>query len=616
MNTFREVGLAIGLLLAFAVHATAYDVPGGYRMQPQNEGHGAILPGLNDRVAPAEDDMPGTGDAPWQGERPRGIAPAPTEHTPAATQDVAKPGEMHWDNERLRGILPPLAGRNGSTAHDAPGPIDRRPHGDRDWSFMPVAPEPAVSPTERSRDHWPVRSYTAESNTEKRGTEAVTGRLTEIDGAEQEPMPTESTLAWSLGLIIGLISLATVVITIVLSYLVIHIVRLSAAVEQLADPPHSNMDLPRAIPGNGAAPQQLQQTRYTPRGATQDTIPRVQVLSGAVSCLVEGINRSRRQHGDVETGYALIGKIIGSGTSRIIRVTGLIDEGPGAARSAGHHKADREYQQRELEILQIVDAGVMYIGDAHLHPGTMTTCSSGDYRTDRGNVRESQTKEMVFAIATVASAGWGYGSSDGVQLGGLRLDFYYLGKSSNYQYCRVNPEIVEGPPIQAPDSLRRFAGADRTRARIDFDNLSRLAAYTMSISEIDSDRQSRPCIQMHHKTLGFKTIIAFGPDPGARPEVYVETGRELLHYQPHSLNGGWSGMIWFTPIVLEVEREMTGDNSVMEHCNDAAMGERSAPGGAKPLGPNEVHEHGSFPSIVQGARRGNPPRNGAQPIRR
>ena len=84
----------------------------------------------------------------------------------------------------------------------------------------------------------------------------------------------------------------------------------------------------------------------TTRQVAVSGIPRVQVLAGVIDRLVAGINESRRRRGDVETGYALVGKITGEGASRLITVNGLIDEGPNSARSGGHHKADRDHQQR------------------------------------------------------------------------------------------------------------------------------------------------------------------------------------------------------------------------------------------------------------------------------
>ena len=346
-------------------------------------------------------------------------------------------------------------------------------------------------------------------------------------------------------------------------------------------------------------------------------IPRVQFLSGVIDRLIAGISESRRRRGDVETGYALVGKIVGEGSSRVIVVSGLIDEGPNAIRSGGHHKADREHQQRELELLQLVDGDAMHIGDAHLHPGSMDTCSGGDFRTDTGSVRDSRSQEMVFVIATAASAHWGGRSADSICRDGLKLDFYYLGSSSGYEYRHFRPDVVQAQALAVPVRLRRFAAADPVRVKLDFDNLRRLTAYRMKVGELPGDGQrSRPCVEMVHKVRNFKTIIAFSADPQERPEVYVDNGSQVMQFQPAYLNGGWTGLVWFAPIVLDVEREMTGRLGAGSGNDiETPAGGRSAPSEAKTTGPIG-DSHGKLPAIEQGSGRGNSSGNVQLPIQR
>lgn len=241
---------------------------------------------------------------------------------------------------------------------------------------------------------------------------------------------------------------------------------------------------------------------------------------------------------------------------RIVLVNGIIDEGPDAARSAGHHKADRDYQQRELELLQLVDPEVMHIGDAHLHPGCLDTCSAGDFSTNVNNVRESWTQEMVFAIATASNSSRGQ-RSPGLYRGGLKFTFYYLGKGGGYRYRQFEPEIIKGEPLRVAPQLRLFAEAAPVRTRLDFENLRRLAAYRVMVTDLTLDgQQPRPCIVMCHKSQGFKTVLAFTSDPNCCPDVYVEADSELTQYRSEFVDGGWNRHVWFTAIVLELEREM------------------------------------------------------------
>ena len=376
--------------------------------------------------------------------------------------------------------------------------------------------------------------------------------------------------------------------------------RLQACFDSPADTQSGNVTPPSNVTAEKpAAKRRVSADAVRPAAASG--IPRVQVLAGVVDCLVAGINESRRRRGDVETGYALVGKITGEGVSRVINLSGLIDEGPNAARSGGHHKADRDYQQRELDLLQLVDGDVMHIGDAHLHPGSMDTCSGGDHRTDLGNVKASRSLEMVFVIATAASAHWAGRSEDSIHRDGLKLDFFYMGRSSGYEYRHFRPEIVRGPSLSAPTELRRFAAADPVRAKLDFENLRRLTAYRMTVGELPAEGGTgRACIEMAHRSRGFKTIIAFSADPGGRPEVFVDTGSQVMQFQPAWLNGGWTpGLVWFTPIVLDVEREITGRRVVAGSGRDieATAGGRSAPAEAKVTGPTNGETHGKLPAI-------------------
>lgn len=342
-----------------------------------------------------------------------------------------------------------------------------------------------------------------------------------------------------------------------------------------------------------------------PRPTRETTVPRVQFLADVIDRLAKGINESRRQRGGVETGYALVGKLVGDGSSRVMMVSGLIDEGPSSARSGGHHQADRQYQQRELELLQLIDADAMFIGDAHLHPGSLDSCSAGDLRTDSANVRESHSQEMVFVIATVASAHRGNRSPDSLYHDGLKLDFYYLGKASGYQYRHFRPEVVEGAALSAPAELRRFAAADPVRTRLDFENMRRLANYHMGlVQQATGDQACRPCIVMKHKTDGFTAMIAFSADPRQRPDVFVEdNAHQVMQFQPSYLNGAWTpGLVWFTPIILDIEREVRGRRSVSAGTRiDSPADGRSASMGMTDPGRLEI-KHGKLYPVDQGTR--------------
>ncbi len=287
-------------------------------------------------------------------------------------------------------------------------------------------------------------------------------------------------------------------------------------------------------------------------------LPTMLMNRGTLDELTAGINKSLRQNGRVETGYALVGKINGNGRSRFITVCGLIDAGPKAKRSSGHVAFDRPYQQAELRLLQMVDTEVMHIGDVHLHPGAMDRCSEGDYHTDAANVCASRSQEMVFAIATDASAHRPDRLQNGFIHDGLKLDFFYLGKESGYRYAKVVPEIIDGHTLIVPTQLRQFAGAFPERALLDFDNLRRLRNYRMAILQMpNDDGDICPCIQMTHRTKGFQTIVILTGQPRQPLDVLVKIGTNITRFQASYLDGRLSDLIWFTPIILDVERQLT-----------------------------------------------------------
>lgn len=464
------------------------------------------------------------------------------------------------------------------------------------WSMHPVATKPA------ERRGGPIEDW--------------------LDEVDQKVNHQAKLIEWMLTRGLGLIVALAGVCAISMAYLWGRLSRLSAAIdssspEQLPDKAGIR---PSGPVTEGASVESCRpQARPVAGGLIRDPIPCVQFLSGVIERLVAGINESRRRRGEMETGYALVGKIVGEGPSRIIVVNSLIGEGPGATRTCGHIKFDRPYQQEELCLLQLADVDLSHIGDAHLHPGDMDTCSGGDHQTDTRNVRDSRSQEMVFLIATKASAHGGGRSATSIYHAGLKLDFFYLGKASGYEYRPFRPEIVRGEAVTASEELRRFATADHVRARLDFDNLRRLTDYRMTMAELPtSGEHNRPCIEMTHKTRGFKTLIAFSADPRQRPEVFVDDGSQLMQFQPAWLNGSWlPSLVWFTPIVLNVEREMAGRHGVGTGNDiETPASVRSAHAEATLSGPSIGDSHGKFSATEQGTGRGNPSGDVAFPVRK
>jgi hypothetical protein len=81
---------------------------------------------------------------------------------------------------------------------------------------------------------------------------------------------------------------------------------------------------------------------------------------------------------------------------------------------------------------------------------------------------------------------------------------------------------------------------------------------------------------MHHRTRGFRTVIEFDPDPAVRPDVFVAMDGDVMRYEPESLGGGWSDLIWLTPLVLDVER------AIEERHRAAVLDVAAEPAAARP----------------------------------
>jgi len=135
-------------------------------------------------------------------------------------------------------------------------------------------------------------------------------------------------------------------------------------------------------------------------GQVYHSLPKLFVANKCLNAIADGINAFKA---GTETGYALMGMI----ESDSMLINGLIDPGPKAEYSYGHVKFDRDYQQEELDKVQMVTPEIGQVGDVHLHPGSMNTCSGGDLTTDSNNVRASASQEMIFIIVTRIGAGGG-----------------------------------------------------------------------------------------------------------------------------------------------------------------------------------------------------------------
>jgi len=286
-------------------------------------------------------------------------------------------------------------------------------------------------------------------------------------------------------------------------------------------------------------------------------IPRVNIRKGVIQHLADYINAFRQQQKGVETGCALVGSVVGSGAARAIEIKGSIDAGPKSEQSFGHVQFDRHYQQDQIKKMQLIDPDTGHIGDCHLHPGAMDRCSSGDRKTDQQNVKASVSQEMVFIIVTSLAAHPKEPDERCVCHDGLKFDVFYMGKSSDYEYVKIVPNVIAGNALSVVPRMDKYYKSDPTRVTLDFENLQRLARFDFQVvhnRENGPEQAGECCVQLAHKKLNYKILICIGDSTSEVPEVYIEAGNKYTTYCPDFLNATPPEHIWLTDLALSAAR--------------------------------------------------------------
>jgi hypothetical protein len=312
--------------------------------------------------------------------------------------------------------------------------------------------------------------------------------------------------------------------------------------------------------------------------APSAAMPEVRISRQLLHRLAAGIRREHEIHPYLENGFALIGRTEGDGDDRRLVINGMIESGPATDRSAGHVRFDREYQQQELDLMQIIDPRASHVGDAHLHPGTLDCCSSGDLITDVANVRASATQEMIFVIATLRSAYNGSARIHGDNncIAGIKLDFYYLGHTSGFRYRRIQPEQVDEPILIVPEYLRGRVREDAVAAKLDSLCLRNIPATRVHLRELVSPDggPALPCLEIVGDDRQERLILLLGESSHDTPQVLVELdGRLEAVDMPSPVEG--TDCPWLTHLVLKarkiVSRRTDGAMRLSEVCTPGPL---------------------------------------------
>ncbi len=297
-------------------------------------------------------------------------------------------------------------------------------------------------------------------------------------------------------------------------------------------------------------------------GRVYNSLPKLFVANKCLNAIADGINAFKR---GTETGYALMGMI----ETDSILINGLIDPGPKAEYSYGHVKFDRDYQQEELNKVQLVSPEIGQVGDVHLHPGRMNTCSGGDLTTDSNNVRLSASQEMIFIIVTRIGAGGGIFDFGQTTIGKhvlkfkeLQFNFYYLGKNSRYQYCPIEPQVVTVPAVCVSPPLERYYEEHPVRAKLDLGLLKELPNHSLSVL----NSAEHLVLKIMNDSLQYKLVIKHNGSEAPTCQVSRDGNIEPLFIESVA---SWNPAIWFTQICIEVEKLMSSKYPKVEEPQNA-----------------------------------------------
>lgn len=258
-------------------------------------------------------------------------------------------------------------------------------------------------------------------------------------------------------------------------------------------------------------------------------VPPVLLSNDLIDALFDKFSNFERERPGCENICTLLANVEGEGESRKLILTGFIDEGPHADLSSAHARPDRVYQQVVLEHYQLVHRKTGPIGWSHRHPGEYDRCSEGDRETDLAWVRESNTKELVVAIATKWEGGqFGRVGDHELARGEFKLSFFYMSEATGDEYFPFRPRISPVPYILLHPYFLEMAADDPITVRMEFSPLSSLREFGVAANTLDLEECESPCLVLTHRVFGYSIIAAYlGPDVASR-RVFVTEHDQIV----------------------------------------------------------------------------------------
>ena len=187
------------------------------------------------------------------------------------------------------------------------------------------------------------------------------------------------------------------------------------------------------------------------QGIAYAPLHRILLTDGVGRTLFEEFAGHRRERGEDETGWVLLG------LRDAHEAVALATLPAGALADAGvaHVRFNSEAQALASRVVRQADRRLTILGVVHTHPGSLRHPSDGDFRGDGQWVTHLRGKEGVFGIGTADGPGTP-GAMFAQQLkanvqcwGELRFSWYALGKG-DAEYRALPVEVTYGPDLARP----------------------------------------------------------------------------------------------------------------------------------------------------------------------
>jgi proteasome lid subunit RPN8/RPN11 len=180
-------------------------------------------------------------------------------------------------------------------------------------------------------------------------------------------------------------------------------------------------------------------------------LQRVLLTDGVGRTLFEEYAGHRRERGEDETGWVLLG--LRDAKEAVVLAT--LPAGALADSGATHVRFNSEAQALASRVVRQADRRLSIVGVVHTHPGSLRHPSDGDFRGDREWVANLRGREGVFGIGTADGPGtpgamFAHQLRPNVQCwGDLRFSWYALA-AGDADYRPVPVEVTYGPDLARP----------------------------------------------------------------------------------------------------------------------------------------------------------------------